>query len=86
METWLLADANAVSSIAQSKGGRRIPETQGTLEEILNPKQKLTEVLSRAGLNYLPNVCGEIARETRLNVLRYRCPSFISFERKVLDC
>lgn len=87
METWLLADEEAVSSVALSKGGRRVARIQEALEDdIVDPKERFRRWLSEARLNYDPQVCREIARQVGLETIRYRCPSFRSFEQKVLDC
>ncbi len=59
---------------------------QGTLEEIEYPKERLRQLLSEAKLEYTEQVCAEIARSLRLNTLSYRCPSFHTFEQRVVDC
>lgn len=86
METWLLADEEAVNAVALSRGGRHVASVQGTLEEIVNPKERFMRLLSQARLPYDQQVCREIAQRTKLDTLRYRCPAFLSFERKVIDC
>jgi hypothetical protein len=86
VETWLLADAAAVSALAEARGGRPVPEVQGMLEDIFEPKQRFKRLLSDASLDYTELVCTEIARRLRLETLRYRCPSFCTFEQRVLDC
>lgn len=86
METWLLADVEAINSVALSRDGRRVTPVQETLEDIARPKERLMRVLSTAGLPYDFEVCREIARQANTETLRYRCPSFRSFEQKVLDC
>lgn len=86
METWLLADVRAVNLVASSRGGSRVPDIQETLEEIVDPKERFTRLLSAAGLPYDAQVCREIARHLELETLRNRCPSFRSFEQKVMDC
>lgn len=87
METWLLADEDAVSFVALPRGGRRVARIQEPLEEsIVDPKDRFIRWLSQARLPYDPQVCRDIARQIRIEVLRDRCPSFRSFERKVLDC
>jgi hypothetical protein len=86
METWLLADANAINVVAQARGGRVTSQTQGQLEEISDPKETLIKLLTDAKLPYDPKVCAEIARETSIERLRYRCPAFGLFEQKVVDC
>jgi hypothetical protein len=86
METWLLADGNAINSVAQARGGRLTSQTQGQLEEISEPKERLIKLLTEAKLPYDPKVCAEIAREASIERLRYRCPAFGLFEQKVIDC
>ena len=84
METWMLADDQAISRVAERSGGRVVPPVHETLEDIAHPKERFQKVLRSAGLLYLSTVCGEIARELDLATLRYRCPGFVTFERKVL--
>jgi hypothetical protein len=86
VETLLLADAAAINEVATTRGGRPISEVHGELEEIGDPKDRLVCLLSAAALPFDQAVCREIAARTRLEVLRYRCPSFRSFEQKVVDC
>ena len=85
-ETWLLADASAVNFVARSRGGRVVSEVNEELEEVVDPKGKLRGLLSQAGLPFDPVVCQEIATRIDIERLKYRCPSFRIFERKVLDC
>ena len=84
-ETWLLADPNAINKVAASRGGKPVSPVPDSLEDLQDPKEKIRSVLSRSGLNYTPQVCREIAKETDLARLRIRCPSFIAFEQKVID-
>lgn len=86
METWLLADAQAINIVAQARGGRQIQEVQETLEEIHDPAGKLRSVLSDARLSYTEPVCAEIASHLRIDHLEYRCPSFRTFKQNVIDC
>jgi hypothetical protein len=85
MDTWLLADTEAINRVAASRGGRHVKPVRDPLEQIQNPKVTLQTLLSEARLNYTPEVCRLIAAETDLVILRRRCPSFQEFERKVLD-
>jgi hypothetical protein len=85
-ETWLMADVPAVNGLAAERGGRQVPEVQGQLEEIEDPKTRFIRLLTAAGLPYDPEVCRRIAARARLENLRYRCPSFRSFEQKAKDC
>lgn len=86
METWLLADEEAINIVAENRGGRRIPQISGQLEEIKDAKANFVSVLSQAQLPYDAKVCSEIAQNASLERLRYRCQSFRWFETKVLDC
>lgn len=86
METWLLADAQAINIVALTRGGRQIQEVQGTLEDINDPKAKLRSVLSEARLHSTDVVCAEIASHLRIDHLEYRCPSFRTFRQNVIDC
>lgn len=86
METWLLADAQAITDVARARGGRQVQDVQGTLEDIGDPKKKLRSVLSDAGIEYTDVVCAEIAALLRIDHVEYRCPSFRTFRRDVIDC
>ena len=84
-ETWLLADPDAINKVAASRGGKPVPRVPDPLEALQDPKGQFRSVLSRSGLNYTAQVCREIAKETDLARLRIRCPSFATFEQKVID-
>lgn len=87
METWLLADEQAIHDVVFRRSGRDISGVvNGALEDIVDPKDRLIRMLSGAKVPYDPAVCRELAQETRLEQLRYRCPSFRSFEDKVSNC
>lgn len=82
METWLLADAQAISVVAD---GRPVPPIGGSLETLFDAKERFRSVLSLAGLLSTPATCARIARELNLDVLRDRCPGFLLFEQKALS-
>ena len=83
-ESWLLADEEAINFVARERGGKAVPRVPNQIEEIANPKERFVRVLSKAKLPYTPAVCEAIAVRASLEVLRDRCPSFRSFEAKVL--
>ena len=86
-ETWLLADENAISSVASERGGHaRVPPVQEHPESISDPKSRLHNILSSAGLPATDNVYKQIASRLDLETLRRRCPSFREFEQAVRDC
>lgn len=82
METWLLADEEAINALAV---GRRVGTLHGDIEEIVDPKEGLMARLTDLELDYRPSVCGQIAAAMKLEVLRYRSPSFRTFEQQVID-
>jgi len=85
METWLLADVQAINQVSTDRGKRDgVPIIHGTLEEMFQAKERLRSALSRAGLDYTPPICAEIAAKADLERLRQRCPSFRRFEEKIL--
>lgn len=82
-ETWLLADEEAISTVALRRNGRRVGPINGELESIEDPKDRLRRALSEAKIEYLPVVGGEIAEIASIEFLKYRLPSFRRFVPKV---
>ena len=85
VETFLLADVEAINRVAESRAvlRRRVTRPPGPLEDILNPKDYFVDLLSDAGLRYTPKVCEEIAQSADLAFIRRFCPSFERFIEKV---
>lgn len=50
VETWLLADEQAVCSAAKNRGGKQVTGLREPLEEILDAKGRFHDLLARAGL------------------------------------
>jgi hypothetical protein len=67
METWLLADDSAISSVARERDGREVRPVQEQLEEIQDPKGTLRRLLSQARLPYDAEVCGRSPHESTSN-------------------
>ena len=86
METWLLADAQAITDVARARGGRQVQEVHEILEHIEDPKQKLRSLLSDARIELTDVVRAEIAARVRINRLENLCPSFRIFKQNVIDC
>ncbi len=86
METWLLADIGAINAVATARGGRKISELHRSPEDIHDPKRELRSLLSRAQIELTAPVCREVASKLNIETLEYRCPSFRTFKRSVLDC
>jgi hypothetical protein len=82
LETWLLSDEKAISAVVR----KNVPPVNETLEDIINPKNKLKEILSRAKATYTPETLRRIAAESNIDRIAYRCPGFIRFRQLVLDC
>jgi hypothetical protein len=77
LETWLLADHDALSQVAP----RSISEIRGPLESILDPKRRLQSILSDAGIAYTAEVARKIAAAANLERTEYRCPTFRTFRQ-----
>ncbi len=85
LDSWLLADEDALNAVSQSRRGRRIARVNETIEDIDHPKERLQRVLTDAKLNYTSTVLGAIAAQINLDRLEYRVPSFGPFKRSVLQ-
>lgn len=86
LETWLLADEKAISRVTQSRSGRTVARVNEDLESIVHPKERLQEMLSNAKIYYTPVVAREIARESDIKKIKYRCQAFNKFYQAVIDC
>jgi hypothetical protein len=82
LETWLLSDEKAISAVV----GKNVPRVNENLEDIINPKDKLKEILSRVKATYTPETLRRIAEESDIERIAYRCPGFRRFRQSVLDC
>jgi len=82
IETWLLSDERAISRVV----GKNVPRVNQALENIQDPKEKLKEILSRAKANYTNKTLQNIAKESDIEHIAYRCPGFRRFRQLVLDC
>jgi len=82
LETWLLADHEALSQVTQ----KRISAINSPLESILDPKRRLQSMLSEAGTAYTAEVSRKIAAAANLETIEHRCSSFGTFRQAVHDC
>ena len=82
LETWLLTDEDAISRVT----GKTISRVNEDLQSIIQPKEKLKKILSDGGVAYTAEVAKEIARESDLTKIEYRCPRFKKFCQDVTDC
>jgi len=85
LDSWLLADENAINTVSRLRRGRLIPRVNETIEDITRPKERLQQLLSDAKLNYTSVVLGEIAAAINIEQLEYRVPSFTGFKNSVLN-
>jgi hypothetical protein len=86
LEAWLLADEEGISRVTRSRSGKPVGRVNENLESITHPKEKLKEVLSEAKIYYTPEVARQIARESDLEKIEYRCPRFREFRQAIIDC
>lgn len=86
LEAWLLSDEEAISRVTSSRSGKTVARVNEDIELIPHPKEKLKEILSSAKVYYTPDVAREIAKESDLDKIAYRCPRFRAFRQTVIDC
>lgn len=86
LETWLLADEEAISRVTQACSGRTVSRINENLESIIHPKEKLKNLLSNAKVVYTAEVAREIAKESNISIIENRCPRFMEFHQNVIDC
>ena len=77
-----MGDERALSKVA----GKNVHRVNETLEDILQPKEKLIELLFRVGVNCTAETRRRIAAESDIDCIAYRCPGFRRFRQLVLDC
>lgn len=85
METWLLADPQAISRAAEPRRGKRVARTHDAPQDLLKPKPFLRELLERHGVSYTSALAAEIAGNLDLGVLAFKCPRFRTFA-ELVDC
>ena len=86
LETWLLADNQAISQVTQQYSGRTVAAVNETLEDIVAPKERLKSLLAKADVPYTDEVARKIAAAVDIERLTYRCPGFRRFQVAVHDC
>jgi hypothetical protein len=87
LETWLLADENAINHVAQVRGkNTQVAAVTVQLEGYKDAKELFQKVLSDARLPADPQVYKEIAGFADVARIIARCPSFRLFAEKVLAC
>jgi hypothetical protein len=85
LESWLLADVNALNAVSLRRRGKRVTKSHDAPEALFRPKEDLRRLLSDHKLDYTSELAREIAQEIDLNKLSEACPRFRVFSRLV-DC
>ena len=85
MDTWLLADANAISEAVVRRGGQRVTKSHDRPEDLSRPKEWLRKLLTDHNASYTSVLCREIAEVVDLELLAQRCPRFRTFA-DLVDC
>jgi hypothetical protein len=85
MESWLLADVDALNAASLRRRGKPVTRSLDAPETLLRPKEDLHKLLSDHNLTYPVELAREIAQEIDLNRLAEACPRFRVFTGLV-DC
>jgi hypothetical protein len=87
LESWLLADENAMSQTAQHRGkNRHMGPVNLQLETYRDAKEIFQKRLSEAGLPDTPQVYREVASHADIERIASRCPRFKLFIKDVCNC
>jgi len=87
VETWLLADENAINQVARNRGKQGlVPKVTIPLESHRNAKELFRQVLSTVRLPADPKVYQEIASAASIERIAARCPHFQRFVENVRAC
>ncbi len=87
IESWLLADHEALSKVAVERGTQRqYPPPDRSPEQFPNPKSRLSELLAEAQVPYTEAVAARIAELASLERIEQLCPSFTLLKRAAQHC
>jgi Domain of unknown function (DUF4276) len=87
LESWLLADENAMSNASQHRGkNRHMVPANIQFELYRDAKELFQKRLSEAGLPDTPQVYKEIASYADIDRIASQCPRFKLFIKKVCQC
>lgn len=87
LETWLLADENAINQASQARGkNRHLGPANIQFETYRDAKELFQRRLSEAKLPDTPQVYKEIASFVDIHRIGARCPLFQQFINKVRAC
>jgi hypothetical protein len=80
LETWLLADENALTMVSRGRGGTQISRVNGTMEDIQSPKELLIRTLEEAGAGpYVAETARMIAAHADTSRILSRCQRYQLF-------
>lgn len=87
VETWLLADDEAINQVARDrKKNRVIPPLNVQFETYRNAKELFRRTLSKVGLPVDAKVYRDIAKAANIHRIAARCPYFKQFIAAVQAC
>lgn len=87
IESWLLADQDALFTVSQERGvATRFPAANRSPEMLQHPKEHLMELLAEAGVPYTEAVAVRLAETSNLLLIEQLCPSFRSFKWAAEHC
>jgi hypothetical protein len=87
IETWLLADENAINQVARNRGKQgSVSAVANPLESLRNAKEVFQKVLSKVRLPADRKVYQEIAGAASIERIAERCPYFRQFAGRVRAC
>lgn len=87
IESWLLADHNALTTVTHERGTpTQYPPPDRSPEQMLDPKQRISELLASAQVPYTEVVAARIAELASLERIEQLCRSFTFFKRAAEHC
>lgn len=87
IESWLLADEEAISQVARNRGKQRsVSKVTIPLESHRDAQELFRRILSKADLPADPEVYREIASTASVERIAARCPHFQQFVDRVRAC
>jgi Domain of unknown function (DUF4276) len=82
LESLILAAPRSIEAVCAQRGKQIVlPNLTHNPEQYADPKKRLTEILSRAGVGYTKEVASAILESADLGSLSYWCPSFQRLQR-----
>lgn len=86
LETWLVADENAINHVSQQRGANKVVDAVGIQLEHTKAKNYFYDRLERAGLDPVLAIYAEVAKSLDIPKVAGLCPSFRRFVEAVRAC